>query len=111
MIDYDPRTNGEQLDLLGNQLIVTDSAILNNSRADYGVRIAKPDGSVSDIEIFVGPQDSGKDGFLIDVYPLDGRDKPEVVRMPVLDDSAFAIRGMVQAVYVTRAKGQISQNH
>lgn len=80
----DARITGEQLDLVGDEYVVTDDAILDGgSNATYGVRVVDPMGRhVVDFEIFQGdPRNFG----CLSVYPLDGLDRPVVVNVEHFD--------------------------
>lgn len=113
-IEYDPRFDGEQLSVLDEHLVVTDDAILPDdvvgdgelvraSNAAYGVRVIQGQHPVLDVEIFASPLGYGG----MEVYPLDGRNRPVTIEMPFRDYSDCALKGAVRAVMVARALGQV----
>lgn len=102
LIYYDPRTDGEQLNIPGDEVVITDDAILLGSNASDGARLISNGVPLLDIEIFT----DRSHGWL-EVYPLDGRDKPATVMLPYPDLSDVTLRSAVTAVMVARAQGKI----
>lgn len=96
---------GEQLSLLGEGLVVTNDAILDDaSMAFAGVRCTQFNGSVVDFEVFESEITRG-DGDL-EVYPLDGRNNPipiEANRTSCISDQE--LKTLVSSVLVARAFG------
>lgn len=115
-IFYNPETDGEQMSLLGENIVVTDEAIIPDeiigdgelvraSNASYGARVMRGDNPILDVEIFTSDHQAA--GQTLEVYPLDGRDKPVVVELPRYYSREDVIPGAVRAVLVAKALGQI----
>lgn len=99
--------SGEQLSLLGEELLVTDDAILyDGSIAISGVRKFIHDHPIVDIEIFYSNFVDPKAG--IEVYPLDSLDKPVHIKPAHSNLEDSYLKSAVSAVFVARALGKLN---
>lgn len=92
---------GIQESLFGEELILDDDVILENSNAICGVRHLRDDEDYK-MEIF----DNGRLGETgLDVYPLDSRDLPIAIDTNLLPYESFSVQAIASATLVARAQG------
>ncbi len=115
---YDPQTDGEQLSLLGESIVITNDAIIPDeiigegeliraSNATDGARVFDADGNIMmDIEIFAPGTRLGS-GYWMELWMYGGEAS---VDLPYYDFSEAAMRGAIRAVFVARALGKIRSN-
>lgn len=108
--------SGEQL-AFGQEIKVTDDAILHGSNASDGIRVSllEQDNPL-DIEFFVDnyPQTNRLPTRYVDVYPLDGSDKVTTVNLPVelsLNNNLLKILSSVVLSERARASSTPSRLH
>lgn len=102
-ITYDPKLDGFQPTLFDTDPEVSDNATLDGgSNAEYGVRVPML-GKALDVEIFTFGSHH-RNPYPLEIYPLDGMNRPVTVWVIDFDFSEAALVGATQAALAARQR-------